>query len=37
LLERLHRRGVLAVEFEAASISPALVNQYLDIKERSLL
>jgi uncharacterized protein (DUF58 family) len=37
LLERLHQRGVLAMEFEAERISPALVNQYLDIKERSLL
>jgi uncharacterized protein (DUF58 family) len=37
LLERLRQRGVLAVEFEAARISPALVNQYLEIKERSLL
>lgn len=37
LLERLRQRGVLALEFEAAQISPALVNQYLDIKERSLL
>ena len=37
LLERLRQRGVLALEFEAARISPALVNQYLDIKERSLL
>jgi uncharacterized protein (DUF58 family) len=37
LLEQLRQRGVLALQFEAARLSALLVNQYLEIKERSLL
>lgn len=37
LLRTLRQRGVLAVEFRSGLLSTALVNQYLEIKERSLL
>jgi uncharacterized protein (DUF58 family) len=37
LLRRLRQQGALALEFELKGLSTALVNQYLDIKERSLL
>jgi len=35
LLASLRDRGVLTLEAESASLSPALVNAYLEIKERS--
>ena len=37
LLRRLRQQGALAVEFEPGRLSTALVNHYLEIKERSLL
>ena len=37
LLARLRQRGALAMEIEPGKLSTALVNHYLDIKERSLL
>jgi uncharacterized protein (DUF58 family) len=37
LLRRLRQQGALALEFELKGLSTALVNQYLEIKERSLL
>lgn len=37
LLRGLRQRGSLAVELEPERLSLSLVNQYLDIKERSLL
>jgi len=37
LLGRLRQQGALAVEFDPGRLSTALVNHYLDIKERSLL
>ena len=37
LLARLRQRGALALEIEPGRLSTALVNHYLDIKERSLL
>jgi hypothetical protein len=33
----LRQRGALALEIEPGRLSTALVNHYLDIKERSLL
>jgi uncharacterized protein (DUF58 family) len=37
LLARLRERGALALEVSSGAVSPALVNSYLQIKERSLL
>lgn len=37
LLRRLRQQGALALETAPAGLSTALVNQYLEIKERSLL
>jgi uncharacterized protein (DUF58 family) len=37
LLRRLRRQGALALELEPGELAPRLVNQYLEIKERSLL
>ena len=37
LLARLRERGALAMEVSAGSVSPVLVNAYLQIKERSQL
>jgi uncharacterized protein (DUF58 family) len=37
LLRRLRQRGVLAMEIMPGALAPALVNQYLDIKDRSLI
>lgn len=37
LLRRLRQQGAMAMEFEPGQMSPALVNQYLDVKERNLL
>jgi uncharacterized protein (DUF58 family) len=37
LLARLRERGALAMEVNAGSVSPVLVNAYLQIKERSQL
>ncbi len=37
LLRRLRQQGALAVEFTPGRLSTALVNHYLEIKERSLL
>ncbi len=37
LLRRLRQHGALALEFDPGQLSTALVNQYLQIKERSLL
>ena len=37
LLARLRYRGALAMEFAPGKLSTALVNHYLDIKERSLI
>lgn len=37
LLRQLRRRGVLAVEIEPRKLSLALINHYLDIKQRSRL
>lgn len=37
LLARLRERGALAVEVSSGSVSPVLVNAYLQIKERSQL
>jgi uncharacterized protein (DUF58 family) len=37
LLARLRERGALAVESSAATVSPALVNSYLEIKQRDQL
>jgi uncharacterized protein (DUF58 family) len=37
LLGRLRERGALAMEVNASSVSPVLVNAYLQIKERSQL
>jgi uncharacterized protein (DUF58 family) len=36
-LARLRRQGVLTVELAAEKLSTAVINHYLDIKERSLL
>jgi uncharacterized protein (DUF58 family) len=37
LLARLRERGALALEVNSGTISPALVNSYLEIKERNQL
>jgi len=37
LLRRLRQHGAMAVETPPAGLSTALVNQYLEVKERSLL
>jgi uncharacterized protein (DUF58 family) len=37
LLARLRKRGALALEVNSGAISPALVNSYLQIKERNQL
>jgi hypothetical protein len=37
LLRRLRQQGALALETAPAGLSTALVNQYLEVKERSLL
>jgi uncharacterized protein (DUF58 family) len=37
LLRRLRLRGALAVEIQPAELSLAVINRYLEIKERSLL
>jgi hypothetical protein len=37
LLARLRERGALAMEVSSGSVSPVLVNAYLQIKERSQL
>jgi len=37
LLARLRERGALAMEVGSGAVSPALVNSYLEIKERSQL
>jgi uncharacterized protein (DUF58 family) len=37
LLRQLRQRGALALEVEAARLSTALVNNYLEVKERALL
>ena len=37
LLSRLRQRGALALEIDPGKLSTGLVNQYLGIKERSLL
>lgn len=37
LLARLRDRGVLALEAHSATLSPAVVNAYLEIKERNRL
>lgn len=35
--EQLHRGGVLSLDVEAGKLSPALVERYLELKERALL
>ncbi len=37
LLRRLRQQGALTLEVDAAGMSTALVNRYLEVKERSLL
>jgi hypothetical protein len=37
LLRRLRQRGVLAMEIMPGVLAAALVNHYLDIKDRSLI
>ena len=37
LLARLRQRGALAIEVEPGKLSTALVNHYLEVKERSLI
>jgi uncharacterized protein (DUF58 family) len=37
LLRRLRQQGVLTLEMDPARLSTALVNRYLEVKERSLL
>lgn len=37
LLRRLRQQGVLALELMPGGLGPALVNQYLEIKDRSLI
>jgi hypothetical protein len=37
LLRRLREQGALALEIEPSRLSTGLVNQYLQVKERSLL
>ena len=37
LLRRLRQQGALTLEVESERMSTALVNRYLEVKERSLL
>jgi hypothetical protein len=37
LLARLRQRGALAVEVSSAAASTAVVNSYLEVKQRNLL
>ena len=37
LMRKLRQGGVMAVEATPSALSTALVNQYLEVKERSLL
>jgi hypothetical protein len=37
LLRRLRQQGALALEFDPGKLATGLVNQYLQVKERSLL
>jgi len=37
LLRRLRQQGVLAMELMPGALAAALVNHYLDIKDRSLI
>jgi uncharacterized protein (DUF58 family) len=37
LLRSLRERGVLALDLPAAKLVTSLVNQYLEIKDRSLI
>jgi len=37
LLQTLRQRGVLATELQAGGLSTAVVNRYLEVKERNLL
>jgi len=37
LLARIHNRGALALEVSPHRLTPTLVNQYLEIKERNLI
>jgi hypothetical protein len=37
LLRRLRQQGVLAMELLPGALTAALVNRYLDIKDRSLI
>ena len=37
LLSRLRERGALAMEVSCGSVSPVLINAYLEIKERNQL
>jgi len=37
LLRRLRQQGALTLEVDASRMSTALVNRYLEVKERSLL
>ena len=37
LLARLRERGALALEVNSASLSPALINSYLEVKQRNQL
>jgi len=36
-LRRIRQRGVLAMELMPGTLAASLVNQYLDIKDRSLI
>jgi hypothetical protein len=37
LLRRLRQRGVLAVDLAPGDLASALVNKYLEVKDRSLI
>jgi hypothetical protein len=37
LLRRLRQQGVLAMELLPGALTAALLNRYLDIKDRSLI
>ncbi len=37
LLRRLREQGVLAIDMEPGTLTDAVLNQYLEIKDRSLL
>jgi hypothetical protein len=37
LLARLRERGALALEVSSGSLSPTLVNSYLEVKQRNQL